>query len=47
METIVVTAPAEHGIAFSTLAVFAIGIVAVGIAAWQIFVRSRTERDRS
>jgi len=45
METIVVTAPAEHGLAFSTLAVLAVGILAVGVAAWHI-VRSRAHRDR-
>ncbi|HUN25062.1 MAG TPA: hypothetical protein VMU67_02060 [Steroidobacteraceae bacterium] len=44
METVTIEATAQHGLAFSTLAALAIGLVVVGLIAWQIAVRARAQR---
>jgi hypothetical protein len=46
METITIAATAEHGPSFSTLAVLIVSAIIVGLVGWQVFVRSRSLRDR-
>jgi hypothetical protein len=47
METVTIAATAEHGPGFSELALIAFAIVAVGLFAWQLILRSRGNRSRS
>jgi hypothetical protein len=46
MQTITITAAAEHGPAFSTLVLIALCIVVAGIAGWQLLARARSTRSR-
>lgn len=46
METVTITSTAPHALGFSTLALLAVGILAVVAVGWQLLSRRRTLRNR-